>query len=76
MRRARTDRRCRACLAVSEAGQYHWTRGVTEQDFIKQLTRRYSYHKVMEEIKKKGYTVESEEETENEQIQVRVRTWS
>ncbi|MCA9517532.1 MAG: DUF1257 domain-containing protein [Myxococcales bacterium] len=52
------------------------TRGVTEQDFIKQLTRRYSYHKVMEEIKKKGYTVESEEETENEQIQVRVRTWS
>lgn len=52
------------------------TRGVTEQEFIKQLTRRYSYHKVMEEIKKKGYTVESEEETEDEQIHVRIRTWS
>jgi hypothetical protein len=35
------------------------TRGVEEKEFIKALTRRYSYHKVMEEIKKKGYIVES-----------------
>lgn len=52
------------------------TRGVGEQDFIKALTRRYSYHKVMEEIKKKGYTIESEEEKQDQTIQVRVRTWS
>ncbi|MFT7583480.1 MAG: hypothetical protein ACI9MR_005167 [Myxococcota bacterium] len=53
------------------------TRGVGEEEFIKQLTRRYSYHKVMEEIKKKGYTIESEEENEEEEtIHLRVRTWS
>ncbi len=52
------------------------TRGISEQDFIKQLTRRYSYHKVMAEIKKKGYTIESEEVQEDQTIQVRVRTWS
>ena len=52
------------------------TRGVTEEEFIKQLTRRYSYHKVMTEVRKKGYTIESEEEREDETIQVRVRTWT
>ena len=41
------------------------TRGVTEKEFIQQLTRRYSYHKVMDEVKKKG-----------EAIHIRVRTWS
>ncbi|TNF38483.1 MAG: DUF1257 domain-containing protein [Deltaproteobacteria bacterium] len=52
------------------------TRGMGEEEFIKKLTRRYSYHKVMEEIKKKGYTIESEEEKVDQTIQVRVRTWS
>jgi hypothetical protein len=52
------------------------TRGVTEEDFIKQVTQKYSYHKVMEEIRKRGYTVESEEAKEDQTIQVRVRTWS
>lgn len=40
------------------------------------MTRRYSYHKVMEEIKKKGFTLESEEVQEDQTIQIRVRTWS
>ena len=52
------------------------TRGVTEKQFIQQLTRRYSYHKVMDEVKKKGYTIETKEEKEDETIQIRVRTWS
>lgn len=52
------------------------TRGVEEEEFIKKLTQRYSYHKVMAEIKKRGYTIESEEQGEDETIQVRVRTWS
>jgi hypothetical protein len=30
----------------------------------------------MAEIKKKGYTIESEEQEEDQTIQVRVRTWS
>ncbi len=52
------------------------TRGVEEEEFIKKLTQRYSYHKVMSEIKKRGYTIESEEQNEDNTIQVRVRTWS
>jgi len=52
------------------------TRGMGEEEFIKKLTRRYSYHKVMEEIKKKGYTIEQEEEKQDQTIQVRIRTWS
>lgn len=52
------------------------TRGVAEEEFVKVLTQRYSYHKVMDEIKKKGYTLESEEVKEDQTIQIRVRTWS
>ena len=51
------------------------TRGVGEEEFIKKLTQRYSYHKVMEEIRKKGYTLEKEV-SEDDTIQLRVRTWS
>jgi hypothetical protein len=51
------------------------TRGVAEEEFINKLTQRYSYHKVMEEIRKKGYTLE-EEVSEDDTIQLRVRTWS
>ena len=50
------------------------TRGVTEEEFIKQLTRRYSYHVVKQEIEKKGWQVEEEEQ--GEQIHIRVGTWS
>lgn len=52
------------------------TRGVTEEEFIKQLTRRYSYHVIMDEVKKKGYTLETEEETENNELRIHVRTWN
>ena len=52
------------------------TRGVAEDEFIQKLTQRYSYHKVMSEIKKRGFTIETEEEKEDQTIQVRVRTWS
>jgi hypothetical protein len=51
------------------------TRGVGEEEFIKKLTQRYSYHKVMQEIRKKGYTLE-EEVNEDDTIQLRVRSWS
>ena len=42
------------------------TRGVEEKEFIQKLTQRYSYHKVMEEIRKKGYTIDTEEAREDE----------
>lgn len=50
------------------------TRGVTEEEFMKKLTRRYSYHMVMQEIEKKGWTLE--EQKEGEQIHLHVRTWT
>ncbi len=51
------------------------TRGVEETDFVKQVTRRYSYHKVMKEVEKKGFKLETEEVKEDQTIQIRVRTW-
>ncbi len=50
------------------------TRGVSEEDFIKQVTRRYSYHMVKQEIEKKGWSLE--EEKQGEEIHLHVRTWS
>jgi hypothetical protein len=52
------------------------TRGVEEKEFIQKLTQRYSYHKVIAEIRKKGYTIDTEEQRDDETIQIRVRTWS
>jgi len=43
--------------------------------FINNLTQRYSYHKVLKEIKNKGFTLE-EEEIEDEEIQLTVRRWA
>lgn len=51
------------------------TRGWSEEEFIKKVTRRYSYHKVMQEIEKKGYKLQTEEVKEDQTIQIRVRTW-
>ena len=51
------------------------TRGVTEEEFLKSLQQRYSYHKVMLELDKRGYTVTSEETNEDNQIRIKVRSW-
>lgn len=70
-------------VKVAEDGTYEFfadwwgvetTRGITEEDFIKQVTRRYSYHMVKQEIEKKGWTLE--EEKQGEEIHLHVRTWS
>ena len=50
------------------------TRGLTEQEFVNQLTKRYAYHKVIKEIQARGFSLEQEEE-ENETIQLTVRKW-
>lgn len=51
------------------------TRGLEEQAFVKLVTKRYSYHKVKLELKKKGYTIASEEETEDQSIHIKVRRY-
>jgi hypothetical protein len=50
------------------------TRGLTEEEFVNQLTQRYAYHKVIKEVKARGFSLEQEEE-ENETIQLTVRKW-
>ena len=51
------------------------TRGVTEEEFVKSLKQRYTYHKVMSELEGRGYTVVSEEVDGEEHIRIRVRSW-
>jgi hypothetical protein len=49
------------------------TRGVDEQQFVEQVTQRYAYHKVKQELEKRGYTLATEETTEDRTIHLRVR---
>jgi hypothetical protein len=51
------------------------TSGVTEQEFTARLTQRYAYHKVVQEVEKKGYQIVDQEETEDKHIHIRVRSW-
>ena len=51
------------------------TRGVSEADFIQQVTKRYAYHKVKGELADRGYTVTEEEESETGEIHIKVRGW-
>ena len=51
------------------------TRGVTEQQFVNQLQQRYAYHKVLKEVKKKGYTLDMEEVKQDNVISLTVRKW-
>ncbi|MDX9723924.1 MAG: DUF1257 domain-containing protein [Myxococcota bacterium] len=49
------------------------TRGVTEQQFIQQVQQRYAYHKVLKEVKARGYTLETVKQSNT--ISLTVRKW-
>ena len=51
------------------------TRGVTQEEFVKAVTRRYAYHKVLSEVAKQGYAIETEEVKEDETISITVQRW-
>ena len=51
------------------------TRGVNEQQFVNQLQQRYAYHKVLKEVKKKGYTLDMEETKNGNVITLTVKKW-
>lgn len=51
------------------------TRGVTEQEFVNQVQQRYAYHKVVKEVKKRGFTLDMEEQKQDNTIQLTVRKW-
>lgn len=51
------------------------TRGLTEQEFVQLVLRKYSAHKVKEELKKRGYTIALEEEKEDQTLHIKVRRY-
>lgn len=51
------------------------TRGVTQEEFVKAVTRRYAYHKVMSTVAAQGYTVETDEVKADQTISITVRKW-
>lgn len=51
------------------------TRGVTEQEFVNQVQQRYAYHKVVKEVKARGFTLDMEETKQDQTIQLTVRRW-
>jgi hypothetical protein len=59
---------------VSEDEMLEYSTGFTLDEFTKRVTRGYAYQTVKQEIEKKGWTLEQEEQ--GEQIHLHVRTWS
>lgn len=51
------------------------TRGVTQEQFVKAVTQRYAYHKVLSEVAKQGYTIETDEVKKDQTISITVRKW-
>jgi len=49
------------------------TRGLTEQEFLSKVTGRYSYHKVLKELRQRGYAYT--EEQEKDKIHIKVTAW-
>jgi len=52
------------------------TRGVTQEQFIQRVTQRYAYHKVKTECERMGFTLDLEEETEDQALYVRLTKWA
>lgn len=49
---------------------------LTQASFMATLKRRYSYHKVLEQVSKSGFTVVEERREDGEGVTLRVRRWS
>jgi hypothetical protein len=52
------------------------TRGITEQEFLKLVVKRYALEKVKQEVLKKGYTIALEEEKQDQTIHIRLRKYA
>lgn len=59
---------------VGESDMLEYSTGWSLEEFTKKVTRGYAYQTVKQEIEKKGWTLEQEEQ--GEQIHLHVRTWS
>ena len=52
------------------------TAGISQKEFMQKVTQKYSYYKVLEELKKKGYLLEEEETKEDKTIHIKLRKWA
>lgn len=48
--------------------------GLKEKDWVDRFNQRYAYHKVLKEVKSRGFTLEEEVDDKGE-IQLTVRKW-
>jgi hypothetical protein len=51
------------------------TSGLTQEEFLNQLSQRYAYHKVVKEVTTRGFSVEEETDEETQTIQLTVSKW-
>ena len=52
------------------------TTGMTEKEFMRKVLQKYSYYKVVEELRKRGYTLEEEEQKEDQTLHIKLRKWA
>ena len=50
--------------------------GISQVKFVNDLSQRYAYHKVLSEVRKRGFSVAEDETLEDNSIRLVVRKWS
>lgn len=50
--------------------------GLSERAFVRNVNQRYAYHKVVDEVTRRGYMVSEDEVTADNTIRLVVRKWS
>ncbi|HWP34602.1 MAG TPA: DUF1257 domain-containing protein [Thermodesulfobacteriota bacterium] len=50
--------------------------GVSQSEFMRRVTQRYAYHKVLSEARRRGYALVEEEVQPDQSIRLVVRKWS
>jgi hypothetical protein len=50
--------------------------GIEKDEFLKNINKKYAYHKVMDEVKKRGYMVVDEQTSEQQVVTVKVRRFA
>ena len=50
--------------------------GISQSKFVNDLNQRYAYHKVLSEVRKRGFSVAENETLQDNTIHLVVRKWS
>jgi hypothetical protein len=50
--------------------------GVAQPEFMRRVTQRYAYHKVLGEVRRQGYALVEEESQADQSIRLVVRKWA